>query len=68
MAHSLVAEPRGARSLLATAVGYVLVAVIALIVLRTFIGTIFWVIRSAVVVAVIAGLLALYVKLKTPDD
>lgn len=54
--------------MLATAVGYVLVAVIALLVLRTFIGTIFWVIRSAVVVAVIAGLLALYVKLRIPDD
>lgn len=54
--------------MMATAVGYVLVAVIALVALRMVIGTIFWVIRTAIVVAVIAGLLALYLRLRTPDD
>lgn len=53
---------------MATAVGYVLVAIIVYFVLRAFVGTIFWLIRTVVVVAVIGGLLALYLKLKLPKD
>ncbi len=62
-----MAEPRRpARSLLATMVGYVLVAVIAYIALQLFIGTIYWLLRTIVVILVIGGLLTLYLKLKLP--
>lgn len=62
-----MAEPRrAARSLLATIVGYVLIAVIAYIALRLFIGTIYWLLRTIVVILVIGGLLTLYLKLKSP--
>jgi hypothetical protein len=59
---------RGARSLLATAVGCAIVAVIALFVLRLVIGAIFGLIRTIVVIVVIGGLVVLYLKLKLPDE
>ena len=61
-----MAQSRGARSLLGTVVGYVLVAVIAYFVLRLFIGTLFWLVRTIIVVVIIGGLFALYVRLKVP--
>lgn len=61
-----MADPRGARSVLATVVGYVLVAAIAYLGFRLFAGTIFWLIRTIIVVAVIGGLIALYLTLKSP--
>jgi uncharacterized membrane protein len=61
-------ESRDARSALATVVGYVLVAIIAYLVLRAFVGTIFWLIRTVVVIVVIGGLLMLYLSLKAPKD
>lgn len=63
-----MAESRDARSALATVVGYVLVAIIAYIVLRTFVGTLFWLIRTIIVIVVIAGLFTLYLSLKAPKD
>jgi hypothetical protein len=63
-----MAQPRSARSLLATVVGYVLLALIAYFLLRVFVGTIFWLIRTILVIAVLGGLFALYVKLKVPKD
>ena len=47
-------------------VGCVLVAVIAYIALQLFIGTIYWLLRTIVVILVIGGLLTLYLKLKSP--
>ena len=60
-------EPRGARSVLATIVGYVLVAVIVLVLFNFIIGTILWLFRTLVIVAVLLGLLIVYLRLKTPD-
>ncbi len=56
------------RSLLGTVVGYVLVAVIVYFVLRLFVGTIFWLIRTLIVVVIVGGLFALYLRLKLPKD
>jgi hypothetical protein len=60
-------EPSGARSVLATIVGYILVAVIVLVLFNFVIGTILWLFRTLVVVAVLVGLLIIYLRLKTPD-
>ena len=60
-------EPSGARSVLATIVGYILVAVIVLVLFNFLIGTILWLFRTLVIVAVLLGLLILYLRLKTPD-
>jgi hypothetical protein len=57
----------GARSLLATIVGYIIVALVVLILLRFIVGTVFWLIRAFVLVIVLLALLALYVRLKSPD-
>lgn len=51
---------------MATVVGYVLLALIAYFLLRLFVGTIFWLIRTLLVIAVVGGLFVLYIKLKTP--
>ena len=60
-------EPSGARSVLATVVGYVLVAVIVLVLFNFVIGTILWLFRTAVVVVVLLVLLTIYLRLKSPD-
>jgi len=54
------------RSVLATVVGWVLVAVVVWFVLRIALGALFWVARGIVVVLVIAGLLWAYLALKDP--
>jgi threonine/homoserine/homoserine lactone efflux protein len=59
---------RGTRSVLATAVGYVLVALVVYILLRFVIGTLFWLVRTVVVIVVIGGLFVLYLRLKSPRD
>jgi hypothetical protein len=61
-------ESRDARSLLATAVGWVLVAIVAYFVLRFFVGTFFWLIRTVIVVLIVGGLFTLYLSLKSPKD
>jgi hypothetical protein len=60
-------EPSGARSVLATIVGYILVAVIVLVLFNFIIGTILWLFRTLVIVAVLLGLLIVYLRLKAPD-
>lgn len=57
----------GARSVLATIVGYVLVAVIVLVLFNFVIGTILWLFRAAVIVVVLLVLLTVYLRLKSPD-
>ena len=60
-------QPSGARSVLATIVGYVLVAVVVVVLFNFIIGTIFWLIRTVLIIAVLVGLLLLYLRLKAPD-
>jgi hypothetical protein len=60
-------ERGGARSLLATVVGYVIVALVVLFLFRFVIGTIFWLIRAVVVVAILVVLVTIYARLKSPD-
>lgn len=56
------------RSALATVVGWVLLAVIVWVLLRFVLGTVFWILRTVLVVALILGLLWLYLTLKSPPD
>lgn len=60
-------EPGGARSVLATIVGYVIVAVVVLVLFNFVIGTFLWLFRTLVIVVVLLGLLTLYLRLKSPD-
>ena len=60
-------EPSGTRSVLATIVGYILVAVIVLVLFNFIVGTILWLFRTLVIVAVLLGLLMVYLRLKAPD-
>jgi uncharacterized membrane protein YdjX (TVP38/TMEM64 family) len=60
-------DRNGARPILATIVGYFLVAVIVLVLFNSVVGTILWLFRLLVIVVVILGLLMLYFKLKSPD-
>jgi uncharacterized membrane protein YdjX (TVP38/TMEM64 family) len=60
-------DQNGARSIFATIVGYVVVAVIVLVLFNSVVGTILWLFRLVVIVVVILGLLTLYFKLKSPD-
>jgi uncharacterized membrane protein YdjX (TVP38/TMEM64 family) len=60
-------EPSGARSVLATLVGYVIVAVVVVVLFNFIIGTIFWLVRTLLIVVALLGLLTIYLKLKSPD-
>ena len=56
-----------ARSFLASIIGYLLAAVVAYLAFRMFIGTVYWLFRTVIVIVVVAGLAALYLKLKVPS-
>lgn len=56
------------RSALAAVVGWVVLAVIVWVLLRFVLGTVFWILRTVLVVALILGLLWLYLTLKSPPD
>ena len=60
-------QPSAARSVLATIVGYVLVAVVVVVLFNFIIGTLFWLIRTIFIIAILLGLLVLYLRLKSPD-
>ena len=60
-------QPSGARSVLATVVGWVLVGVIVVVLFNFVIGTLFWLIRTVLIVVALLGLLTIYLKLKSPD-
>ncbi len=64
---SVASERNGARSLLATIVGYVIVAIVVLLLFKFIVGTIFWLFRALVVVVVLLVLLTIYLRLKSPD-
>ena len=53
--------------MLATIVGYVLVAVVVVVLFNFVIGTIFWLIRTVLIIVALLGLLTIYLKLKSPD-
>jgi hypothetical protein len=57
-----------ARSFLATIIGYVLAAVLAYLAFRIFVGTVYWLIRTVIVIVAVGGLAALYLKLKAPSS
>jgi uncharacterized membrane protein YdjX (TVP38/TMEM64 family) len=59
---------RGARSFLASVLGWVIVAIIAYFVLGALVGTILWILRTLLIVVAIGGLIWLYFKLKSPKD
>jgi uncharacterized membrane protein YdjX (TVP38/TMEM64 family) len=61
------AEPSATRSVLATVVGYVLVAVIVVVLFNFIVGTFFWLIRTVLIIVALLGLLTIYLKLKSPD-
>jgi hypothetical protein len=63
-----MAAPDRTRSVLATVVGWVLVAVVVLLALRILFGALGFLIRGVVVIVVIVGLLWAYLALKAPDD
>ena len=54
------------RSVLATAVGWVLAIVVIVVGLRFLFGSIFWMVRSLFVLAMIGALVFLYLALKDP--
>jgi hypothetical protein len=60
-------QPSAARSVLATVVGYVLVGVLVVVLFNFVIGTIFWLIRTVLIIVVLLGLFTIYLKLKSPD-
>jgi hypothetical protein len=60
-------ERSGARSITATIVGYLLLAVIVLILFHSIVGTILWLFRTIVIIVVVLGLLTVYLRLKSPD-
>jgi hypothetical protein len=60
-------QPSGTRSVLATIVGYLLVAIIVLVLFHFVIGTILWLFRTAVIIVALLVLLTVYLRLKSPD-
>lgn len=61
-------ERSRARSVLATLVGYVLVAVLVVVLFNFVVGTIFWLIRTVLIIVALLGLLTIYLKLKSPNS
>jgi hypothetical protein len=56
-----------ARSALGSVVGWVLVVLVLLWVVRFVLGSLFWLLRSIIFVVVILVLLGAYLRLKAPD-
>jgi hypothetical protein len=61
-------QSTGARSALASIVGWLLVVVVAVVALQIVIGSIIWIFRWLLILAVIVGLLMLYLRLKLPKE
>lgn len=56
-----------ARSALGTVVGWVLVVLVLLWVVRFVLGSLFWLLRSFIFIVLILVLLGAYLRLKAPD-
>jgi hypothetical protein len=65
---SAMASSDRSRSLLATVIGWVLVGVIAWLALRFVLGALDFLVRGAILIIVIVGLLWAYLTLKAPND
>lgn len=63
-----VAGSGGVRGLFASAVGWVIVAIVAFLLFGFVIGTIRFLFRIAILVAVLGGLLWLYLRLRGDPD
>jgi len=63
-----MATPGRARSALATVIGYVIVGIVVWYLLRFLLGTIFWLVRTFLLLFVLFALIVLYFKLKTPKN
>jgi hypothetical protein len=63
-----MSTPSAARSGLATVVGYILVAVVVVVLFKFIIGTIYWLLRTVLIIAVLLGLLTFYLRLKSPKS
>jgi hypothetical protein len=61
-------SPRTGRSLAASAVGWLIAAIIAFWLVRAVFGTLFWFLRSVIWIAVLAGLVWLYFRLRGGGD
>ena len=59
---------RRARSAIGSIIGFVIVGLIAFWLLHAVIGSIFWLIRSLVFIAVVGALIYVYLSLKSPPD
>ena len=55
------------RSLLATIVGYLIVALVVLFLYHFIVGTILWLLRTLVVIVVLLALLTIYLRLRSSD-
>jgi hypothetical protein len=56
------------RSALASVIGWLIVIIVAWWVLGFLLGTVMWILRGVVFVAVLLGLLWAYLALKAPDS
>lgn len=63
-----MANSRSARSILATVIGWVVVAIVVWFLFGALVGTILWILRTILIIAVILGLITLYFKLKSPKE
>ncbi len=63
-----MAVPDRSRALLATVIGWVLVAIVAWLALRFVFGALGFVVRGVLLIAVVVGLLWAYLALKAPKD
>ena len=61
-------RPRTARSLAASAIGWIIVVIIAFWLVRLAFGTVFWFVRSVIWIVVLAGLVWLYFRLRGGGD
>ncbi len=61
-------SPERTGSVLATLVGWLVVAVVGWVLLTSVLGVIRWLVRGVILVAVILGLLWAYAALKAPKD
>ena len=56
----------GVRSFLASIIGFIIVAIVLIVLFNVIIGALFWALRGVLVIAVLIGLFVLYLNLKSP--
>ncbi len=58
----------GARSVLATVIGWIIVALIVYWLFHFLLGTILWVLRAVLAIVIVGGLFWVYLRLKSPSS